>query len=167
MQHLEYTLVDKSEWPRGRWDGEPDKVQWQDEATGLPCLAVRNSMGAWCGYVGVAEGHPFFRDEHQLHYDLSVHGGVTFSDFCVETEKEYGICHIPDEGEPDRVWWFGFDCGHSMDQIPLFDLRYQSLGFDRVYRTLDYVKAECTGLAEQLHAAARREESAEALTSVI
>jgi hypothetical protein len=34
-----------------------------DEATGLPCLAVRPNpeiMGNWCGYVGVDQSHPFF-----------------------------------------------------------------------------------------------------------
>lgn len=77
MKHLQYTTIDKSTWPRGPWDDEPDKVQWEDAATELPCLIVRNGLGALCGYVGVPEGHPW----HGItHYDLDaavVYGGVS------------------------------------------------------------------------------------------
>lgn len=41
MQTKQWTTIDKSAWPRGAWDDEPDKVQWQDPATGLPCLIDR------------------------------------------------------------------------------------------------------------------------------
>ena len=40
------------------WLTEPDRLEWTHE--GYPCLAVRNSFGAWCGYVGVPEGHPWY-----------------------------------------------------------------------------------------------------------
>jgi hypothetical protein len=60
MQAIEYRTVDKSSWARGPWDSEPDKRQWRDDETGLPCLIVRNHSGAWCGYVGIGEGHPFY-----------------------------------------------------------------------------------------------------------
>ncbi len=56
---------DKSKWGGDQWKGEPDRKEWRDEATGMPCLALRNMMGAWCGYVGVAPTHP----AHGLHYD--------------------------------------------------------------------------------------------------
>lgn len=35
---------------------------------------------------------------------LAVHGGLTYSDRCHDD-----ICHVPAPGEPDDVWWFGFD----------------------------------------------------------
>lgn len=59
MQYREWRFVDKSTWGPGPWADEPDKVQWQDETTGLPCMVRRGSpeIGVWCGYVGVAEGH--------------------------------------------------------------------------------------------------------------
>jgi hypothetical protein len=60
VETKEYRTIDKTLWPRGEWDDEPDKMQWQDEATGLPCLIVRGPVGALCGYVGVPEGHPCF-----------------------------------------------------------------------------------------------------------
>lgn len=44
----------------GEWDDEPDRMQWPDETTDLPCLAVRNPMGALCGYVGLSAGHPWY-----------------------------------------------------------------------------------------------------------
>src|SRR5581483_7299765 len=104
--------VDKSIWPRGEWDDEPDKKQWQDKETGLPCLIVRGGGGALCGYVGVSEGHPFFgKDYGDIDDNLDCHGGITFADFCAHTNDESRhICHKPDPGEPDRVWWLGFDC---------------------------------------------------------
>jgi hypothetical protein len=40
---LSWTTIDKSSWGNGPWQTEPDKAQWQDEETGLPCLAVRNA----------------------------------------------------------------------------------------------------------------------------
>ena len=61
MQTIEYKTVDKSNWERGEWDNEPDKKQWLDEATGLPCLIVRAPVtGSLCGYVGIAPEHPLF-----------------------------------------------------------------------------------------------------------
>ncbi len=61
MKTLEYKFVNKSTWGDGPWQNEPDKVQWTDQDTRLPCLAVRNGrIGNWCGYVGVSNDHPFF-----------------------------------------------------------------------------------------------------------
>lgn len=160
MEKIEYTFADKASWGRGPWDSEPDKVQWPDAETGLPCLAVRNDSGAWCGYVGVAEGHAYFGlsyDDDEISVD--VHGGLTFADFCSPYRKEHGICHVVGEGENDRVWWLGFDCAHANDRIPLFGTMGElaqlldlatSRGPLRSYRTLEYVQAECARLARQL-----------------
>lgn len=40
MQTIEYRTIDKTAWGDGPWLNEPDKKQWQDVETGLPCLAV-------------------------------------------------------------------------------------------------------------------------------
>lgn len=157
METLEYHSMDKSDWIEGEWKHEPDKVQWQDEATGLPCLIVRNGAGALCGYVGVAEGHPMFKK----HYDavekpdgeyIDVHGGLTFSDFCQKGGEAHSICHIPAPGEPDHVWWLGFDCAHSGDLSPGYVHRLPSrMRLEREsYKNIEYVKAECAKLAAQL-----------------
>src|SRR5215510_304522 len=173
MERIEYrNVVDKSDWQRGEWDGEPDKIQWPDEATGLPCLIVRGPIGALCGYVGVPTSHPL----HGKNYDdchVDVHGGLTFAHGCAEITREkweawrtrllssahqdeakkyphgdaakrlkewaagldsyeaWGersharhICHTPSPGEPDNVWWLGFDCCHLGDLYPKTHGRY-------------------------------------------
>jgi hypothetical protein len=175
--------MDKSDWGPGAWQEEPDKVQWPDEATGLPCLAVRNGMGNWCGYVGVAVGHPWhgkdygdaigpctdkcdpeYHWDHRIESIIEVHGGVTFADACQPREDESrGICHAPDMGEPDHVWWFGFDCGHSDDLSPAMmarerksvfgETRYGS-NWQPTYKALGYVRAEVAKLAQQLKSVA-------------
>jgi hypothetical protein len=151
--------VDRSKWGPGDWDGEPDKAQWTDEATGLVCLAKRHyTSGNWCGYVGVAPGHPW----HGKGYndcDVDVHGGLTFADTCQEGPPEQTICHIPAPGEPDGLWWLGFDCHHAWDLAPGTQAFWRERGQDHIftgsdetYRTLGYVKRECAKLAQQIAA---------------
>jgi hypothetical protein len=143
-----WTFIDKTQWPRGEWDTEPDKVQWTDQATGLACLAVRN-RGNWCGYVAVPPGHGCFEKEYN-DVEVEVHGGLTFSGLC-----QNHICHEPEPGQPDHVWWLGFDCAHWGDYSPdrpqdLFMDRLDVLGGLAQYRNLAYVQEECRSLAEQL-----------------
>lgn len=140
--------VDRTGWPAGPWDDEPDKVQWQDAATGLPCIARRTPAGFWCGYVAVPPGHPLHgtQDTYGAAEGLPAHGGITYAAGC-DGDQEYGICHKPSPGEPDDVWWFGFDCAHAWDSAPSREFRrYPNLG-PRVYRTLDYVRDQCATLA--------------------
>lgn len=176
MKTMEWTFLDKKRWPAGPWVNEPDKVQWPDPKTGLACLAVRGPVGTWCGYVGVAPGHPFYaidysgcpqhckedaeyygHCEHCPESVIEVHGGLTFSGFCQEKEKPKGICHIPEPGEEPKIWWLGFDCAHFMDYCPKIDFdlgritRYPGEP-GGVYRTLDYVRAQNAKLAAQLAA---------------
>ena len=136
------------------WDDEPDKKQWEDEATGLPCLIVRNRLGTLCGYVGVSEGHPHFDSEDAYAIDVNVHGGITFGDFCepAGAEKpERFICHVVEDGENDRVYWLGFDCGHAWDLSPFEILRRAPRTFpDASYKSVEYVERECQRLAAQL-----------------
>lgn len=149
MERIEYrNVVDKAGWPsRGVWDSEPDKIQFADEAIGLPCLIVRGPVGALCGYVGVPEGHPLHGKDYDDAGDIDVHGGLTFANSCSPKAKEdRGICHKPAPGEPDHVWWLGFDCAHSGDVCPSLD-RADCYG---EYRDIPYVEAECRKLAKQL-----------------
>ena len=142
-----HNVIDRSGWPSGLWNSEPDKAQWVDPETGLPCLLVRRSHGGLCGYVGVAEGHRYFETDYDDLESISVHGGLTFSDFCEPGELEdSGICHVVDEGEDGHVWWLGFDCLHVNDYVPRLGYSYGGV----IYRTVDYVKAECANLARQL-----------------
>lgn len=159
MEEKTYTTIDRKTlgWPSGPWDNEPDKRQWPDAKTGLPCLAVRHpSGGHWCGYVGVAPEHTL----HGKDYDdveVEVHGGLTFANHCQPGETEAsGVCHVPALGEPDHVWWFGFDCAHCDDYSPRDKQHAQERGYpfliqrEQEYRTLEYVEKQCAELAEQL-----------------
>lgn len=149
-------VVDKSTWGDGAWQTEPDR--WEGRHKGVALLAHRNSPGGnWCGYAAVPPGHPW----HGKGYDAveaDVHGGLTYSDAC-----QGHICHVPRPGEPDDVWWLGFDCHHGGDMAPGMEasMRLCSFGldFDRmfagnVYRDLAYVQRECRRLARQILRAA-------------
>lgn len=172
MTERVYTTVDKSEWGDGPWQDEPDKIQWTDAETGLPCLVKRHSsLGHLCGYVGVSEGHPAFEKDYD---DVrvaggsedgwpDVHGGLTYAAHCEEGDEAMAICHIPEPGQPDHVWWLGFDCAHSGDLSPAMAARDRArfeetgdplwaplAGHEEKYRTVDYVRRECASLARQL-----------------
>ncbi len=134
--------LDKSKYPAGPWMDEPDKAQWVDAETGLDCLIVRaNGLGHLCGYVGLPESHPLFGKDYKVP-DASVHGGLTFADKCHEGGR---ICHVPEPGRPEHVWWFGFDCAHLGDVSPTYRLHSHD-----TYRDFQYVKEECESLARQL-----------------
>jgi hypothetical protein len=171
VKTLEYHSHDKSKWADGPWQSEPDKKQWTDQGTGLPCLIVRNGLGALCGYVGVSEGHPLFGLDYSDCYEnpegegahLDVHGGLTYASFCMEEgEESHRICHLVEPGENDRVWWLGFDTAHAGDLSPrtidlyrdhgYFDKMHDEYGY--TYKTIEYVEAECAKLAAQLVAMA-------------
>lgn len=139
--------IDKTDWPRGEWDNEPDKAHWIDPDTGLDCLVVRvPHHGALCGYVGVPESHPLFgKDEYGI--DVDVHGGLTFSGRCGSQEDEgKGICHPKEGAANETVWWLGFDCIHFRDLNPA----RRNYG-EEEYRDFPYVQREVTNLARQLN----------------
>lgn len=151
MEHRTWTTIEKAAWGDGPWQTEPDKEQFTDEATGLPCLVKRSlHSGALCGYVGVPPGHPW----HGRDYDeIDPSPGL-----CQDGPEDSTICHIPAPGEPDGVWWLGFDCAHAFDVSPAMAARERELGLPHLlhlpgpqeqYRHVGYVKTECARLAEQ------------------
>jgi hypothetical protein len=175
MSKIEKSTIDKSKWNSGPWMDEPDRVEWTDETTGYPCIVLRNDMGHLCGYVAVPPGHPAhgtdptcssrWDDETQTlvetpcSYDhISVHGGITYASAC-----HGDVCHVPGPGEPDNVWWLGFDAAHSGDLSPRhfegMSKEFYSLRSRETYRTVEYMKAECASLARQLADVARGEGS--------
>lgn len=142
------------EWGDGPWKAEPDRVEWRKPGSPLPRLVLRNRLGAWCGYVGLPPGHPLHgrkawgtggeEEQKDDRLDrLEVHCGVTYANECAGH-----ICHVPAEGEPDHVWWIGFDCGHSGDLTPGLPFRMGDRGDS--YRDLEFVVTETEGLAAQL-----------------
>lgn len=142
----------KKNLPDGPWNGEPNRKEWKH--AGLPCLALRqNSLGHWCGYVGVPKGHPLFGAEYSVETPalkgespegfLRVHGGITFSNHC-----HGNICHVGD-AEGDERFWFGFDCAHLGDVSP-GSLLYSKKPDDETYKNLAFVERETNKLAKQL-----------------
>jgi hypothetical protein len=113
-------------------------------------------LGHLCGYVGVPLDHPDAQpsinergyDTQYDNVDVSVHGGLTFS--------EMG------EGEPwiRGFYWLGFDCAHAGDFMPRFP---QWGGHEW---TEEEVAEEVTSLAEQLLARGAPLDEAEVLASV-
>lgn len=159
MKTIEYKFVDKSEWPRGEWDNEPDKIQYQDSETGLPCIIKRNpTLGFLCGYVGVNKNHMLFKVEYDMVSELIEypHGGLTFSDLCQKNDDNLGICHVTEKDEDDQIWWFGFDCGHGGDLAPGMFVDLKKINPNRDffkherYLNIEYVKSEISSLAKQL-----------------
>lgn len=126
--------------PGGPWMDEPDRVEFRH--AGFPCILHRGGGGAWCGYVGLPPGHA----AHGKNYsdvDVDVHCGLTYGQSCGGA-----ICHVPAPGEPDDLWWLGFDCSHLFDWRPVDGDEY---GDPRgSYKTVGYAKRETERLAEQL-----------------
>ena len=84
--------VDRSGFPPGPWDDQPDKIQWTTKA-GLPGLIVRNSIGSLCGYAAVNPGHPLHGTDYDKvpeTYAIGAHGGLTYSNTC---QDDGLICH--------------------------------------------------------------------------
>jgi hypothetical protein len=155
--------IPREQWGDGPWQNEPDKLQWKTKS-GLPGLIVRNHAGAWCGYAGVDKTHPLYGvwygekaevlDGVSPESKFEVHGGITYSDHC-----QGHICHVPEPGEPDDVFWYGFDCGHCNDFMPAHEaamgtylpvrLRFVASRM-YTYRDVEFVKAEVEKLAAQL-----------------
>lgn len=130
--------------PDGPWNQEPDHEDFVSPE-GFPCIIHRNNLGAWCGYVAVPTGHPWHGKGYS-DVDADVHGGLTYAESC-----NGPICHMPKPGDPDDVWWLGFDCIHSGD-VSLFDVatgRRTADAWGGTYKTAGYVKAETLALAKQ------------------
>lgn len=138
----------KEEWGDGPWQNEPDKLEFEHE--GFTCLILRTSMGHLCGYVALKPEHPDYnKDYNDINVDC--HGGLTYGAMC-----SGHICHTPKPGEPDNVYWVGFDHAHSGDYSPSNAAMVKKYGahFERgeyeSYKDIDYVTKGVKHLAEQL-----------------
>jgi hypothetical protein len=129
---------------QGPWLAEPDRVEWRQD--GFVCLMVRQPRrGHWCGYVGVEPGHVWHGAEWDR-VDADVHGGVTYAEHCAGN-----VCHVPEPGEPEHLYWIGFDCAHAWDVSPS-NVRLGGIfapSGDEAYRDEPYVRAEVMRLVEQ------------------
>ena len=148
-KNIKPIIYNKSEWEDGPWQYEPDRVEFEHK--GYPCLIIRTPMGHLCGYVAVKPEHPMYGKDYN-DVNVEVHGGLTYGNHC-----NGHICHVPKKGEPDNVYWFGFDHAHAWDYSPYkSSLAKQNHIFDKMpdeeYRDIEYVTKGVKSLAEQLKA---------------
>jgi hypothetical protein len=138
--------IDRTGWPSGPWDDEPDSETWVDETTEFPCRILRTDLGHLCGYAGVPRLHPYFGADYNcddILWRLDAHGGITFSG---------SFADLP------YYWFFGFDCAHSGDLVPRMVMLESRWGnaeprdefFASSYRNWGEVQAETRRLAAQL-----------------
>ena len=74
------------------------------------CKVIFMPLGHRCGYVGVPKEHPMYGLDYEKYTDeIDCHGGLTYSGFLGEENKEY--------------WYFGFDCAHFGDGIDIESLK--------------------------------------------
>jgi hypothetical protein len=134
----------------------PYKLEKSAAHKGYPYAIVFDSGGWRCGYVGITKSHPLYDqtyNEFDIH--LSVHGGVTYSEFTTDTGYPLPF---------DDIKWIGFDCAHAGDGIDLYLSKAYRLISDADYFTLSnvfhnsydiirsekYVEDQCISLIEQL-----------------
>lgn len=152
-------------WQEGPWQEEPDHVYWTDEASQLRCQVLRMPTGHLCGYVAVDKDHPLYKTPYSDMPDLSVHGGLTYSQPAKKwigdrESREEAYRDIHEDGFDEDDWVFGFDCAHlgdlstcnifcppEVDERLIEGLRSVGRG---TYRDIEYVIGECERLAAQL-----------------
>lgn len=140
--------IDKSSWPAGPWHDEPDRREWRH--AGFPCLIVRVPIhGALCGYVAVPPGHPWHGRDYDA-VEADVHWGLSYAGPCGGL-----VCRTPGAGEPDDVWWLGFDHAHAWDLSPAVLRFFPSPPGGEVYRDFGYATAGVESLAAQAAAAGK------------
>ncbi len=163
--------MDKSKWPQGPWTDEPDEETF--EHAGLACRIIRRSRsGHLCGYVRVPEAHPLYGKEYSdavpdsmresaqaaLQSPLGKRGILSALVHTPEAPRidilfdVHGSLTFSGELRGVEGHWFGFDCAHAGDLQPGYSLPFTS--DDDEYRDIEYVRAECRSLAEQLAAVA-------------
>jgi len=89
---------------------------------------------------------------------LDVHGGITFSEGALADGRTWNgtKCEEMYSSDDDRVWWFGFDCGHAGDLVPAMVLneKYREIrgmfNQHEIYRDKEFVISETKDLAEQI-----------------
>lgn len=121
----------------------PERILNKGVHLGYEWVVSHNNRQHRCGYVRIPKGHPFYGIDTCDTYDITVHGGITFS---VSDEDKYW-------------WWLGFDCNHYSDApdptLPVSCIHstehhiHHINSKDSVIRTQAYVETECKSLCEQ------------------
>jgi hypothetical protein len=144
-------LRDKKKWGDGPWQTEPEEEGF--EYKGYWCSMIRNSFGAWCGYVLLPEDHPFSKLESHLDIDnIEVHGGITYGQ------------NVTLEENGRKGYMIGFDCAHYGDYIPTQKITNDFLKqecpswpqlesvteHEDIYRDIEFVRNEIKNMVDQI-----------------
>lgn len=122
-------------------------VEKQFDYKGHDCICVFNCLGYRCGYVSVDD----YKD-----YDIECHCGLSF-----------GPSRLPNDYNPKKTYYIGFDCGHICDgndydtalkyglinekQYNNFiEIQIQLSTFLEPVRSLEYVEEQCKKIVDQL-----------------
>lgn len=128
-------------FPEGPWNDEPDEIVWDDEVSGLSCMARRAQGGHWCGYVALPSGHPWNgKGIEYLPGDLDIHGGISYASASPT---------VGGEPDADGRWWIGFSCDRIGDLVPAIQANLGDFAVfsEDVYRDEHFVRREITDLA--------------------
>lgn len=146
--------------PSHPWYGLPTNALVKFDPEKFKHRTLDQGVGIFDVFLHAVSGRKL-EDGVTIAMALEVHGGVTWAD------DHAGGLDAESDGE--HLWWFGFDCGHAGDYMPKGprmsdfidtmppDIAKTMRKLDdkygdghSVYRTQQYVVAECQHLAEQL-----------------
>lgn len=157
-----YNVIDRTNWPKGPWDSEPDKEQWVDKETCYPCIILRHDVsGHLCGYVGIDKAHPMYKKMYiDFEEDLDAHGGITYTELLSDDMRPNPLntsllADSETSVNSNSLWWIGFDCAHLGDLEPnnRWNKPATMYKYKETYKDWDYVKNQCEQLALQLYRA--------------
>lgn len=155
-----WTTIGKTGWAAGPWRAEPDRVQWTDPLSDLPCLITRHpEYGCLLGYVAVPPGDPLHGAAAEQ-VPVVVPRTITFTG----PTADLGTLSPADIPPCDMAapWWIGFGAFSAWDAYPGDTAMWNLLGVAggdihqgaakpiAEYRSIAYMTAGCRLLAMQL-----------------
>jgi hypothetical protein len=145
-------------------DTADKRTKTEFQHAGLTCGVTLTSMGHYCGYVAIPEGHPLYGKHYSdstpvpastIERPIDVDKVGIINLFCQTEVPSAESCPVvlafdvhggltfasADQERP--LWWFGFDCAHSGDG--------RNEG-EPGWKDREFAEAETRSLAEQLAA---------------
>ena len=151
----------------GPWDGEPDKIAWTDQATGYPCVIVRERSGEYGAHVGVPPDHSLSRytaDAVPGAISQGLHRPVSCAQACQRRVPEpVSICHVSERNahfaqqmatgqeNEDDAWWLGMLFDGPRDLVPMGGERKLTAERGETYRNARFAYEQATLLARHLY----------------
>lgn len=150
-EFITHGILSRTGWRKGPWDDEPeDQIYWIDPETKLDCLAMRNDVGQWCGYVGVPFASKYYGVDINGIELIGIPNEITYAD---SSSGDRSRIRAFLKGRPEVVWWIGFDTGGLSSDCPAHKPISQMRGgidWKPVYKDMIFVCARVTSLAEEL-----------------